>query len=152
MAHNWFLGDRGTLEPQMVDIYGVVNVGAAGALTFQQWIQSSRTYSAASAAPASGGNVRGVKSITRTGTGAWTIVLDQPYQRLLQFQAYSQVAGGLAAAPNCAVNLTGTNVNSTSSPQVNVQFLSSASTGADPASGEQIVFHLELQMGSGPGA
>jgi hypothetical protein len=147
--------DQGNADKGLVKLVFVVNVGAAGAVTMEQWNPSGanpRTYSAASTALTPQGGFRGVQGVSRTGTGAWTVKLQNSYQRIVSWNAFSQIAGGLAAAPNSAINLTGTNVNTqvnwagnNTGPQINIQFLSAASTAADPASGEQIVCCIELQ-------
>ena len=136
---NWTL-PSGSLDKGLVWVFAVVNVGAAGATTLQQWNPGSRTYSAA---PAAG--FRGVKSVTRTATGLWTVLLQNPYQRVMQVAITPQLAGGLAVCTDVAVNLTGTNVNSNTAPTLNLALLSATVTAADPASGEQILLAMSFQ-------
>ena len=130
----------GSLDKGLMRITCAVKQTAATTIAFQQWNPGTRTYSAA---PASG--FRGVKSVTRTATGLWTIVLQQPTQRLTGITLMPSLAGGLGACIIACNNTTITNENSTSSPQVGVALLSSTATAADPASGELIVLTLEFQ-------
>lgn len=147
--------DQQNADKAITRLIVVVNVGAAGAVTMQQWNPNPnganpRTYSTCPISTAYNiGGFRGVWKVVRTGTGLWTVSLQNSYQRLLGLSAFSQFAGGLAAALTVACNSTNTNVNAQpgvgAGPTVGVAFLSSTATAADPGSGEQIVLNMEFQ-------
>lgn len=116
-----------TLEKAPVHLYAKISIGASGAPTLN--------------IP----QCQGIASITRTGTGAYTIDLGQSatlvdtYQRLIGARVTSLVSGGLPAAPDLAV--VEDNSNSLPTPNVEIQ-LSLDGAAADPANGEVLLLEL----------
>lgn len=164
MAERSFVLDRGALQKRMRDIYAVVSVGAAGAVTLQKWNYpvfgqgpNVRTYTAASS---SGGGTgwpsqyqqgsEGVKSVARTGAGLWTITLQDNYQRVLELDCFSRLDGGLSAIVHAAEDTTISNMTSTGGSIIGVALLSATATALDPASGEVVVLHFGLQDATEP--
>ena len=144
-------------------LYCAVSVGAAGAVTLQEWnypqmgqgtTAPARTYTAA---PTTGGSAafptayaqgaEGVFSVARTGAGLWTVTLQDSYQRLLGLSCYASLAGGLSAIVAVQENTTITNMASGTPPRsvIGVALLSATATALDPASGERINLAFTLQ-------
>lgn len=89
-------------------------------------------------------NNRGVASITRTGTGAYTIVLQDTYARLLGMSHIFQVA---AAPASPGLRIVSEQVATLASPSIAVQF-SNAGTATDPASGEIALIKITVKNSS----
>lgn len=162
MANRSFTETHFSLLKREVKLRCVVSVGAAGAVTLQEWIYpvfgggvNARTYGAA---PTTGGGTypnryaqgaEGVYSVVRTATGLWTVTLQDNYQRLVGLYGHSSLAGGLSAIDYVAENTTITNMTATNGSVVGVALLLN-SVATDPASGERITLTLELQDTTGP--
>lgn len=135
-------------------LQGAVNIGAAGAPTLQKWnpVTVNRSTPIYTAAPTvqSGAFLpnmslgeQGIKSITRVSAGVYNVLLQDTYQRLLDFRAvFSNVTGlpttistGLWASTD--VTTIGTGIKFTT--------LSASGVAADPASGDVMLFSLLLQ-------
>lgn len=144
MANRDFIDKAYALVKGKVELFAVVNIGASGAPTLQQWAAGANggTYSAAGS-----GGWQGIKSITRNSTGNYTLVLQDPYLRLLPGSqiGFQPAAAGTAVAPIAQIQTTSTNVGSSTSPQVTFQCQSAAGSAADPASGEVMLVQLILQ-------
>lgn len=139
MANRLFTQFTQRLEKGVVTVHAHVAIGATGAPTLQAWNPNTRTYSTAGSA-----GFAGVKSITRTGAGLYSIVLQDSYQRLLGCEAYFTVAGGTSNVTDVAGNATLTNVNSNSAPTVAICTMSSTATAADPDNGCQMDLEILL--------
>lgn len=151
-----------------VAIYGVFNVGAAGAVTLQQYNYptfgagpNARTYTAAPvgpALPASSGQwpaqyragSEGIYSVVRTGTGLWTITFQDNYQRLIGLSCFTRKAGGVATISDIAENTTISSMANGSGSIVGLTLLNGAAAAADPASGDQLVITFEFQDATEP--
>lgn len=166
MADRLLNRDRGSVLKGLVDVFCVVDVGAAGAVTLQQWNYptfgagpDARTYTAA---PTTGGSVAwpgraaqgdaGVYTVARTAAGLWTVTLQDFYDRLVGMSFYSSLAGGLSAVvaihENTTITAMGTAANGGS--VIGVALLSATATALDPADGETITIHFTLQNASEP--
>lgn len=148
MASHQFQQFGLSIEKRAIRLWAVVAVGAAGAVTLQAWNPVARVYAAAGVK-----GFRGILSVARTGTGAWTITLDDVYQRLLGVVPTFFSAGGTPYSPVLGV-LTSSNVSAVAAPVVNIVFQSAgvAASGSalDPASGEIIQLEIQLQDSSAP--
>ena len=91
-----------------ITLTAVVNIGSSGAPTLEQWnvpVEGGSTgatagfYSAASTSTANGAvkGTQGVASIARVSEGYYTITLQEPCQRLLDFHV-TQIINNLTAA------------------------------------------------------
>lgn len=145
MANRTFQQFQGTLPKGVVSLFCRVSVAGAGAVTLQKWNPSSRTYTAA---PTSGTGpyavgAEGIKTVTRTGTGAWTIVLQDSYQLLKNVRLSSTAASGVLTVVGVGVDST-TDVTSATAPTIKLLFNSASATAADPASGDQIDLEFVL--------
>jgi hypothetical protein len=167
MANRGYIDKNYTLVKGQVELYCTVSVGAAGAVTLQKWnypglapsSSAARTYSAA---PTTGGGpafplqtaqgAEGVFSVARTGTGLWTITLQDAYQRLIGLTGFSSLAGGLSAVVAVHENTSITNMNSGTPARsvLGVALLGSTGTAVDPASGERLTLRFTLQNSTAP--
>jgi hypothetical protein len=146
MANRTFSEFQYALEKGKVDLFARVSVAAAGAVTLKKWNPATRTYSAAPTSGVGSYSVgsQGIKTVARTGTGLWTVTLQDSYQRLLgAFFTCSNSTGAMTVV-TMGVDTDG-DVTSNTAPTVMLVFSSSASTAADPASGDEIDLHLILQ-------
>lgn len=151
MANRDFVQFRGALQKGVVDLFFRVSVGVGGAVTLQKWNPATRTYSSA---PTSGTGpyavgADGVRSVARTGAGAWTVTLQDSYQRVLQARATTFNSTGASTVVSVAVDTDG-DVNSNTTPTVLLVFSSATTTAADPASGDLVLVHLTLQNSAAP--
>lgn len=167
MANRTFMDQQYTLIKRRVDLFAAVSVGAAGAVTLQKWNYPTlgtgplaRTYSAAPLATAlpSGApyplqyaaGAEGIRSVTRTGTGAWTVQLQDNYQRVLGVTFNIQKAGGAGATVQIGIDSTITNMASNGGSTIGLLLMSSTATAADPASGDVMLLHFILADATEP--
>lgn len=78
------------------------------------------------------GGAEGVTSVTRTNTGLWTIILQDNYQRLIDWQCGQQLAGGLAVVTSLGINSTLTDLTTAGGSTIAVAMLTAGSGGATP--------------------
>jgi len=117
----------------------------------------ARTYSNA---PSSGGGTgfptryaqgeSGVFSVARTGTGLWTLTLQDNYQRVIGIRCDVSIAGGLSNIVACAENSTISNMSASGGSVVGLALLSSSATAADPTSGSLVRLRIELHDATEP--
>ncbi len=86
---------------------------------------------------------KGITSITRTGTGAYTIVLQDQYTRILSADMTSIVAT-TPAAPDLSIV---EDDSADTTPSIDIQ-LSLNGVAADAASGEVLLIHLQMKNSS----
>lgn len=159
MANRTFNEVSYSLIKRLVTLCPVVNIGAAGAVTLQK-----RQFTAAGsgsvapayslvAAPTTGvgyavGDGGGVKSVARTGTGAWTITLSDSYRFLVQISVGFQNAGATFNAPVMVTNTTGTDVTLNTAVGtggvIKIQFYNGAGVATDPGNPDQAQFAILL--------
>lgn len=137
MADRTFQQFQGSIEKGVVKLFGRVSVAGAGAVTFQEWDRTSKAFATA---PTNGSG--GIASVTRTGTGAWTIVLQDAYQRLLGLRANTTAGSGVATVGGCGVS-SSSDVT-TPATGILVVFFSTPGTPADPASGDKVDLEITL--------
>lgn len=150
-----------------IRLYASVSVGAAGAVTLQKWNYpvfgtgpNARTYTAATTgtAPTTAGNypnrytagAEGVFSVTRTGAGLWTILLQDNYQRMVGMTGFVAVAGGLANIVTIAENTTISNMTSPGGSVIGLAMLSATGVAADPTAGSSVRLCFTLANGTEP--
>lgn len=143
MANRDYIQFQYQHEKKPVRLFARVNIGAAGAPTLQAWTPSSGgggTYAAAVT-----GGYRGIKSITRNGTGDYTLTLQDAFQQMFDWDVAFIAATTLkAAAPLVSAFTTGTNVGTSTGGTFRFVCQSAQGTAADPASGEIMLIRLEL--------
>jgi hypothetical protein len=159
MANRTFQEKQLALIKRKVDLYAIVDVGAAGAVTLLKITLINGQQSSVSA-PTSGtgygvGNGEGVRSVVRTGTGAWTVTLSDSYVRLVGVDlARTQNATGLLTAASVGVNSSTTNIQTNTAPGnggvVAVVLNDWAGVAVDPASGDRLTLHFVLADASEP--
>lgn len=160
MANSMFVqGQYWTKRKQIVHLFPVVSVAGGGAVTLRK-----RSFTAAGSggnlptyslgtAPTSGtgyarGDGEGTRSVSRTGTGAWTLTLSDPYLYLIGVRFNVESASGVSTVVQVAVDSTSnvqTNTSLGNGGVVKLVFSSATATAADPASGD--VVYLELVLG-----
>lgn len=96
------------------------------------------TFGASGAPTVDGVNSKGVKSVARTGAGAYTVTLEDPYVRLMGLR-HVCVSATAPAAPSMYVT-----AESVTTKTINVQF-NAAGTSTDPASGEEVRLEIVLK-------
>lgn len=167
MAQRSFIDANYTLIKREVRLFCAASVGEGGVVTLLRWNYPqfsggplARTYSAAptGAVPSSAGNyplqyqvgAEGVMSITRTGTGLWTVRLQDNYQRVLMVGQQQVLAGGLGNIVAIHQNSTNTNMAAAGGSLVALALISSTATAADPASGSTMLLSFELADATEP--
>jgi hypothetical protein len=112
------------LQKQVVILEGRFAVGSTGAV--------------------SGLKGSGIKSVTRTGTGAYEIVLDDRFDRFLgiNFQVAHATASGVATVMLTDVSPDGNVQAGAALPVLCLDFAGSA---ADPASGSVVFFNIVVR-------
>ena len=167
MANRSFQDKNYTVIKREITIYGAVSVGAAGAVTLKKWQYptlgagaNARTYvTATSANTLPSGNpyplqyfagAEGIRSVTRTAAGLWTIKLQDNYQRVLYVHAQGSLAGGLSAIVAAARNTTVDSMTAQGGSEFGIALLSATATALDPASGETILLEIKLADGTEP--
>jgi hypothetical protein len=83
----------------------------------------------------------GVRSIVRTGVGAWTVTLQDNYQRLLHadFIVQTAAAGGLSAAVVMGLDGTLMNMGAVGGSVFGLRFMSSTATAAEPSTNADLI-------------
>lgn len=173
MADRSFQDKQYALIKREVKLYAAVDVGVGGAVTLMKWNYptfgagasaniSPRTYSAAplaTALPTGNANplqynagAEGVRSVVRTGTGAWTIKLQDNYQRLLDVSYLTENVSGASTVVSCArlASAGSVNFNAVGGSEFAVLFSSAAGVAADPASGDRILLSFTLADATEP--
>ena len=151
------------LLSRVVTLYPVVTVGAGGAVTLKK--RSFAAMGSGSVAPSFSltdapttgngyavGDGAGVRSVARTGTGAWTITLSDPYQYIIG------VRGNTGhVTPTATVNMVVYDTSSTPSTNtalgnggVILVVWFAATTATDPADGDTCYLEIILGDSSAP--
>ncbi len=130
MANKMAFQFRYSYEREITDIYLKVNIAGSGAPTIAS------------------GNAKGVTSITHNSAGNYTILLSQPYNRLLDVSSQSISGSSAQAAPMCTV--VSEAVATAAAPTVILQYRAiDNSTATDPASGEVLLIKISVRNSSG---
>ncbi len=150
MASRAFANQQFSMVKGRVTLWARITIGATGAPTLTKFNPVDATFSAA---PTTGSGpyaigCEGIKSISRSAAGTYVVVLQDRYRRLLSLGLTTANATGAPTAFGLGLWTTGTDVTSSSSPQVKFSTLSSTGTVADPASGDVINLQFELQNAS----
>jgi hypothetical protein len=159
MAQRAYQLQQFTLVKREITLYAAVSLSSSGTvIALQKWNYptlgtgpNARTYTAAPPATAlPSGNpyplqytcgAEGVRSIVRTGVGAWTVQLQDNYQRLVMAQAIVQTAaaGGLSAMTQVGIDGTLVNMATVGGSVFGLRFMSSTATAAEPSTNNDIV-------------
>lgn len=131
MANRSWLPILGSLEVDVVSIFGHFTVGAVGAPTL---VTSGS---------------KGVFSVVRNSAGNYTIQMTDNYNLFLGAALTLLHAPEGSNADGTHLRLTATNVSSSTVPSVTLQAVNtSATAAADPASGAEIFFRIDLRNSS----
>jgi len=151
-----------TLYKRVVELYPIVTFGATGAPTLKkvQFTAMGATNVAASSSLAAAtttgvgyafGDGAGTRSIARTGTGAYTLTLSDPYQRLIGFEvALISNANGLISTGGFSAAIFASTTSVTTNTALGnggvITFILNNGSGAaaDPNSGDTFTFCITL--------
>jgi len=166
MANTTFFQNRYSKIKGLVDLYPVVSVGAAGAVTLKKRQYSSvgttnsPTYSLGNAATIgvgyAVGDGQGVRSVTRNSAGNWTFVLSDPYAYLVGVEvALISNTTGAVTSPLCPIAIVSGSTNVTTNTALGncgtirlIFMASDGTTATDPADGDTITLHFTLGLSS----
>jgi len=84
----------------------------------------------------------GVLSVARTAVGLYTIVLQDPYQRLVDLNAYAAVAGGTPVFAHCTENTTISSYAAAAGSTIGLAFWDFAAAAVDPIGVVRLTFTL----------
>lgn len=144
----------------LTTLFAAVAIGADNAVTLKRFNRTKRTYEDA---PTTEGIVPagadGIRSITRTDTGTYKVVLQGAYQRLLAASVTTCSADGKATVQTVAIDTEHTDVNDSAAPTIAIVTLapSTAEEGGspvttleptDPAKDELLIFAFTLDASS----
>lgn len=87
----------------------------------------------------------GILSVTRTGAGLWTVVLQDQFQRLLLVTGSASLAGGTSNIVAVHENTTISSMGTAGGSTVGVCLESATATAADPDDGSYVNVVLLLQ-------
>lgn len=164
MANRTYIDKQYSLLKGLVQLYPVVAVGAAGAVTLRKRnfnqagsLGAAVSYSLTDA-PTSGvgyavGDGFGVRSVSRTGTGAWTLTLQDPYTALVGVEVAQQVnaSGAVVALAVGVVSTTNVTTNTAPGNGGVINLVLNDETGAaDPASGTVVTLRITLINSTAP--
>ena len=138
MANRRFKQFRQALEAVVTELFLEVTFGATGAPTL---VTSITLPDGQTVNPS-----KGIASVVRTGTGAYTITLQDNYVRMLMLN-HRFIDASAPASPGLYV--VADNSSAISSPNIQV-VLNAAGTATDPASGEQMLVQIVLSNSTAP--
>jgi hypothetical protein len=108
------------------------------------------------AAPTTGGGTgfptryvqgaEGVFSVARTGTGLWTLTLQDQWQRVLAISGNHSIAGGTANIVAITENTTLTNMTAVGGSVIGIGLLSSTATLADPTASASSIIRIRIDL------
>lgn len=169
MANRTFVPDSYTLIKRRVELYAAVAcTGESGtaAISLRTWNYpvfgagpDARTYTAAPTTAAGAGyptqyrlGAEGIKSVARTGTGAWTLTLQDAYQRCLGVSFTTEDSAGVSTVVSVAKfpDTTGSLMATNDGSVIKLVFSSSTGTAADPADGDLILLTIILADATEP--
>jgi hypothetical protein len=164
MANLAYFQNRYSKIKGLVDLYPVVSVGAAGAVTLKKrqytsvGTSTTPTYSLVSA-PTTGvgyavGDGQGVRAVTRNSAGNWTFTLSDPYPYLVGVEvALISNTTGAVTSPLCPVAIVSGSTTVTTNTAIGnggtirlILMASDGSTATDPADGDTLTFHFTLGL------
>lgn len=122
MANRIFRQFANYLENSPVFLWGEVAIGAVGAPT----VTAAKS--------------KGIASVVRTGVGAYTITLSDPYTDFFHFNASRTLAAGAPAAASAVIRT----VDVRGSKQITIQYVDGAGAAIELNSGT--VLNLQLQL------
>ena len=123
MANRWFNQFGKTLEKEVVHLFGNAAIGATGAPTLD-----------------SSNDSKGVSTLVRNSAGNYTLTLQDPYYKFLDFSVVFENGGTLAAAP--VVDLQTISVGTSTGGTVRFVCRNYSGTATDPDNGSTMYFHL----------
>lgn len=96
-----------------------------------------------------------VRSVTRTGAGLWTVVLQDNFQRLLDLSVYQSLAGGVGTVVAIHENTSISDLTTAGGSTIGICLVSAGSGAAvpavvDPATTTSVTVTMILQNASEP--
>ena len=165
MADNTYTDVSYSVIKREVRLYAAVDVAAAGAVTLLRWnypqmgqtAAPNSTYTAASVLPTGNGfpqlgqtGAEGIRSVTRTAAGLWTVKFQSNFQRVMRVDAQGQLAGGLSAIVGVGINSTLLSMAAVNGSEVGIALLSATATALDPAAGTTMLLTFTLADSTTP--
>lgn len=135
----------GTTPLLQVWNYPAVNSGSSGSYTTASSTGAGTTWPSQYV-----GGAEGVRSVTRTGAGLWTFVLQDNYARLLDLAVYQSFAGGLSTIVAIGENTSLSDMTTAGGSTIGVALLSATATAADPATTTSVTVTMVLQNSTAP--
>ena len=150
MAARSFTDYQYSLVKGLVGLGANITFGSSGAPTLRQWRQPYTGGAGAySNAPTAAGPTRyqtgeqGIYNITRVSTGVYTLLLQDPYSRLLDFHGVFSNSTGLPTIMQ--IGLWNSSDVTTVGTGIKFTCMSASATAADPASGDVLGLFILLQ-------
>lgn len=160
MANRTYIDSNFSLVKRMVQLFCTINVSEAATPvpSLQKWNYptfgtgpNARTYTAAPTSagiPSSTGayplqytaGSEGFFSVARTGTGLYTLTLQDQYQRMVGLRAYVSAAGGTPVFAQVTENTTITNMAGTPGSIIGLAFWDFAAAAVDPIGAVRLAF------------
>lgn len=130
-------------------LYPAPNSASAGSYT------TAQTSGAGAGGFGASAGAEGVKSVSRTGAGLWTVTLQDNYNRLLDLRCFQSLAGGVATIIGVGENTTISDMSAVGGSIIGVALLSAGSGAAvpavaDPATTTIVTLNMLLQNSSAP--
>jgi hypothetical protein len=166
MANRTFMDKQYTMVKRRVELYAAVLGAGAAAPSLRKWNYptlgtgpNARTYTAAPTANAlpTGAayplqyacGAEGVRSVTRTGVGLWTVQLQDNYQRVLMVSHTTDLAGGAATIRQVWLNTTITNLAAVGGSIIGL-FLGAGGAATDLPAGHLLLLKFDLADATEP--
>lgn len=161
MANRQFDQYSLTIQKRFVTLFAYVAVPTGTAPVLQKWnygaFNTGSTANTYTAAPTTGGSssqftkyaqgAEGIFSVARTGTGLWTLTLQDPYRRVLHVGGDHSIAGGTANIIAVVENPTITSLTSSTQTVIGIALLSASATLADPTAGATSLVRIKIDLG-----
>lgn len=125
MASSYFFQNFQAKEPDVIKLFGKVAIGASGAPTLDAV------------------NSKGIASIVRTGAGAYTITLDEAYNKFYTLAALLQAS----SAEDITVQLVSEAVSTSTAPTIAI-LCKAAAVATDPSDGSTLYLEISLKKTS----
>ena len=138
MANRYFNQFQYGFEKTPVKLYATILFATTAAAVIRAW--NGVVYSTAGAT-----GYRGVKSITRNGTGDFTIRLSDPYNRLLGATVdFVSADGSTPIVANGKPQVIVDNVGSATDPYVRMLFVNAGGSATDPTANDRGLLSFTL--------
>lgn len=164
MANRSFISDQAALLKRLRTLFACVRVAELGAVALQKFNYPSLgggpnvyTYTAAGAGvqPSGWPNVYqqgadGVRSVTRTAAGLWTVQLQDNYVRMVGLSWFVRNVGAVITTAAIAENSSVSSMGADGGSIIGLGLNDFAGAAADPAAGDMVFLTFVLADGTEP--